>query len=161
MSHRMGTRFICSMSPVLIPGKPARQLLGTCRGQLGREHLSPGTCPQGHRLPFDPHLSQPALPKQSSGSPRDQRRAQQEQAFAGPPIPAWGKSSCREAEWGEEALAIRDPSEGFGHFPQSGRDGSWSKGAGCQGREKSSSHDGPELKEKSEWEGRRRLREPE
>lgn len=113
------------------------------KGRLGREHLSPGGCPRGHRLPFDPHPSHPALPKRSRGSHRDSLLHPEKGSAA--TSSCWatsssslGKPCCREANRGEGALAHAE-SEGLGNFPPQREREGWEllpTGAERQGRGK-------------------------
>ena len=113
---------MCSCQPEQEPWQaraPAPCSWVLAEGRLGREHLSPGRCPQGHRLPFDPHPSHPALPRRSRGSQRDSLLHTEEGSAA--TSSCWatsssslGKSYCREAKRGEEALAHAESEGAFG-----------------------------------------------
>lgn len=89
---------VCLSQPERQPWQVCEPALGNLARALGREHLSPGRCSQGHQHTQKPHPSQRTLPEavqQGSVQP-------QEKGFFSP-----RKSCWREAERGKGAQAHR------------------------------------------------------
>lgn len=135
---------VCLSQPERQPWQVHEPALGNLARALGKEHLSPGRCSQGHHRTQKPHPSWRALPKvvqQGSLQP-------QEKGFFSP-----RKSCWREAEGGKRAQTHRF----FMRFPQqkeqdSGlREQAASITGPCRARcwaIRITSHYGPEFKEK-------------